>query len=274
MSRSTTNVRRSLAAAVLAVVATALGVAASDLLARRSLMRAIGGDGPNGQATVSIENRFIDESGIHGFRQRHPDWALPFDRVTSISLSGARIDDHRVAAIADAMEGVSGIDRLSLSNTRVTDAGVARLARLSSVAALELRYYGFAPEPDVRVTEGVGAILAAGHFRELTFVGVSLGDDGARALANSRSLRKLEIINGRLTSEGLDSLAGCETLTHFKVENSGAPYLSRESAWAFRQARPEMFFRGPDVPATVTKDELNAFRRQRDRIRRERRLVE
>jgi len=67
------------------------------------------------------------------------DFATVLDRVASISLRGPQIDDAVLAGLIPRMRSTSGLERLELLDTSVTDAGLAELKGLENLKELDLR---------------------------------------------------------------------------------------------------------------------------------------
>jgi hypothetical protein len=67
------------------------------------------------------------------------DFATVLDRVASISLRGPQIDDALLARLVPRMRSTSGLERLELLDTSVTDAGLAELKVLENLKELDLR---------------------------------------------------------------------------------------------------------------------------------------
>ncbi|WP_439621966.1 TIGR02996 domain-containing protein [Gemmata sp.] len=116
--------------------------------------------------------------------------ALPnFPRLTHLDLSTELVANDGAAAIA-ACPHLAGLTELRLSENHIADAGYTALAKsphLSNLRALHI-------DRNIGGTTGVRALAEspnAAGLRELS-LGYCGGPDGARALATSRYLTKLE----------------------------------------------------------------------------------
>lgn len=67
------------------------------------------------------------------------DFATVLDRVASITLRGPQVDDTLLAKLVPRMRKTSGLERLELLDTGVTDAGLAELNALENLKELDLR---------------------------------------------------------------------------------------------------------------------------------------
>lgn len=88
------------------------------------------------------------------------------------------------------------IDRLDLSSSPVTDAGLSHLRRLSSLQVLCL--------PNTKVTDaGLRHISQLESLVSLDLFNTSIGNSGLHYLANLESLVQLDLTRTRVTEEGI-----------------------------------------------------------------------
>ena len=264
------RIRRAAAAVAGLAFVAAFGIAVADFAARRAAFRTLRGVDPN--CRVRFANRYLDDSRAEGLRTRFGGHPLPFDRFAIVEISGGAarglpspaIDDAAAERIAEAVVRAGGTDDLRLDETDLTDAGVARIAQTGAVGGLSLRnlFTEFA------IGDGLGTRLArCPGLRRVELVRAPVTDRFTAGLAASRSLEEFASQGCPLTDASFAAMAGCPTLTHLTIQNSGGDGVTREGGWAFRLARPDVVYSGPDVPARVTAAELAAYRRTRDRLR-------
>jgi uncharacterized protein (TIGR02996 family) len=117
--------------------------------------------------------------------------ALPnFPRLTHLDLSTEAIDDEGAAAVA-ACPNLAALTELRLSENRMSDVGVTALAQspyLLNLRALRVDYQSAVSGSGVRALAESPNVAG---LRELN-LGYCGGLDGARALATSKYLTKLE----------------------------------------------------------------------------------
>jgi len=144
---------------------------------------------------------------------------------TQLDLRGSAVTDADLQALGDSR--FSGVTAVLLARTRVTDAGLAFIARLPRLAVLDL--YGTA------VTgTGLGR-LGALPLRELDITGTT-ADDAALAVLRGLPLAALSAGATRVTGAGLAHLRGLPLvrldLSHTAVGDDGLVNLAGLSALA------------------------------------------
>lgn len=139
-----------------------------------------------------------------------PTHAIQILRSVSPRIQRLRLEGAWVTP--DTLRDLSILHRiraLSLIGTGVTNAGLANVQRLKSLASLELE------------EESVND-LSPLYLRELPLTSLTcrcdkLGDTGARHLAKLSSLQRLTLEGSRLSPDGVQSLAKLTTLTELKL---------------------------------------------------------
>lgn len=162
----------------------------------------------NGLARASVDI----ESGIPGTR-------LQFGPLEMVYLLGPQTDDEKLKVLDD----VPRLRTLKLTNTRVTDAGLARLARFRDLNCL---YVGNIDHTKLIGPNGAwlatrpltgGKGLAALHdlpkLKVLQLYGPGTSDDDLKGLVGLKHLRLLDLMGTRVTKEGVaelkKALPGC-----------------------------------------------------------------
>jgi serine/threonine protein kinase len=150
---------------------------------------------------------------------------LPSTRfsVTQVDLSGKSIDDNGLTNLA----GLS-LTHLNLYATRVTDAGLAKLAALARVNYLNLGRTAVTDEGLARLKE-----LRGLDWLYLNETGVS--DAGLARLQDVPALKKLQLNDLPITNAGLARLQGIKSLTYLNVQGTG---VTKEGLQEFHAAVP------------------------------------
>src|SRR5262249_48797184 len=66
------------------------------------------------------------------------DFAQVLDRIVSVRVSGAEINDAVVAELVEARRSLGGLQRLELRNTKISDDGLVQLKAFESLHELDL----------------------------------------------------------------------------------------------------------------------------------------
>jgi hypothetical protein len=139
------------------------------------------------------------------------DAARPGAPVEGVLLSGAGVTDADLARLA-RLPGLAGIKALHLDNTRVTDTGLAHLGSFRGLRSLSL---------------GGTAVTGAGlaRLKGLDLETLSLDDTKVRGgdLAHLRdltSLRNLSLVGTPVTDDGLAHLKGLTDLGSLDLRNT------------------------------------------------------
>lgn len=100
-------------------------------------------------------------------------------------------------ALLDGLQ--SRLVSIDLSNTAVTDSGVARLAGFDKLVTVKLK--------DTRTGDGAAAVLAKlPDLAVVNFYGTDLDDAGLKALAGSKSLKTVYAGSSKITDSGVDAV--------------------------------------------------------------------
>jgi hypothetical protein len=117
---------------------------------------------------------------LQGFAER---WSLPiFNRVVSVRLQGAKVDDPMLESVA----GLQHLRSLTLIDSRVTAQGLSHLAQLR-------------------------------HLEELTLVGAQVNDSLLGALSNCTRLRRVSLYRTATTNDGIARLE--RSLPELEISN-------------------------------------------------------
>lgn len=136
--------------------------------------------------------------------------------VTELDLSGGAVGD----ADLEALSTMTGLRRLSLRDTRVTDDGLVWIARLPHLEELDLSgtevtgiaFVHLRDIPTLRRLElartktGDTAIENGAGLKRLEYLGLrgtEIGDNGAVHVTDIRSLKKVDVRDTRITPEGV-----------------------------------------------------------------------
>jgi hypothetical protein len=139
----------------------------------------------------------------------------------SVDLSAVRQEDLREAlAAATSLDRVTSLDLgqlkdpayLSLRNTNVSSAGLSGSRLLPRVRELDL--FG------TRTGGRVPLAVARSSALESLSLGPGVTDEALRALAGSRSLRRLDLSHSSVTNAGVDLLTGLTNLRDLDLSNT------------------------------------------------------
>ena len=133
-------------------------------------------------------------------------------RVTTVVLRGADVDDRWIARLARHPD----IERLDLSHTRITDAGLAPLRRLTRLRIV-----------DLSATEihgpGLAFLRACSNLQALDLYGCPVSGDALEHLAGATALEMLDLTGSQI---GPGSLAPREV--HRDAEFMPGKHASRK----------------------------------------------
>lgn len=137
----------------------------------------------------------IERARAHGALVSAEQPGSPLLRVEFFG-SQDRVDDDTVRQLVPLRDHIT---HLNLSGTRVTDRGLALLARMPRLTWLDLH--------DTRITDrGVAALVGLKELRHLNLYGTPVTDRGLRALENLTSLEALFVWNTKVTGAGVERL--------------------------------------------------------------------
>jgi hypothetical protein len=110
--------------------------------------------------------------------------------------------------------GLTGLRTLTLYNTRITDAGLEPVSRLSHLQALHLS--------DTAVTDaGLQQLRGLTELRDLGLNRTRVTDAGLAQLKGFTNLSSLALDGTRITDEGLAQLKGLRHLKHLSLNRTG-----------------------------------------------------
>ena len=138
----------------------------------------------------------------------------------------------------DGLAGLDGLETVKLVETRVTDAGLAKLARAPSIVELELpaavtdtglEAIASLPRlttirlPSRTTDRGVRALAAAGRLERVRLVLAKITDVSMTALSGCRRLRSLDVSRcSKVTDAGVSVLAACTELEELNLSGTKA----------------------------------------------------
>ncbi len=252
---------------VVAAVMLFVGAAFLDCQVQRAGYELVDELAPKTHVDVEYENIILPERIAARLRYRYAlGGPLPFDRPSGMYLTRS-IDDTSLVRLADfcRWSGSPRVLQIDAVGDRLTDDGLRRLAAFSELERLRVALSVF---PSGCTDSGCSVIAQMPRLRSVALVYLPVGDATVERLArtNPRMLRHIELNHSHVTDVGLTALARLTALRHLEARDCRA---TREGAWAFRTARPEVIFGGPNVPASVSREEFQSYRRLHERLRRE-----
>ena len=145
------------------------------------------------------------DTGIPGMR-------LQFGPLHHVYLLGPQTDDRKL----EVLEDVPQLRILTLTNTRVTDEGLARLAHFRDLNCLYLgnidhtKLIGPAGERlatrPLAGGKGLGALNDLPNLQVVQLIGPGTSDDDLKGLVGLKHLRMLDLLDTRVTDEGVAEL--------------------------------------------------------------------
>ena len=139
--------------------------------------------------------------------------------VFGVDLSGAKVTDAGI----EHLQGLTGLQWLSLNQTKVTDAGLEHLKGLTNLQDLLLA--------GTQVTDaGLGHLKGLTKLQRLDLTGTPVTDAGLEYLKGLTNLQLLLLTGTQVTDAGLERLQGltelqCLSLKHTKVTDAGLKHL-------------------------------------------------
>lgn len=132
--------------------------------------------------------------------------------IPGLSLAGCQqLDDEAFAHLQAAPR----LEILDLFNTRITDAGVAFLGKLTALGSLNLA--------GTAITDRAIEVIAGLPALETLHLGwTELSDASLARLASAPSLKTLDLRGTRITDAGLARLTGLKSLRALSLQETGA----------------------------------------------------
>jgi Leucine-rich repeat (LRR) protein len=134
-------------------------------------------------------------------------------------LKGYAIDDAALGSLLSLGEGLEEIRELDLQNSRVTNAGLTQLGKLTHLSKLDVRNSPIDKD-------GASHIAQATSLEELTFDGRKLNEAGVQALRPLSSLRVLGLRGVQLPHSGFAELLHHQELEELDLQDSSMDDLS------------------------------------------------
>ena len=141
-----------------------------------------------------------------------------FTGLRVLSLRDTRITD---ATLARKLGSLPSLEKLDLARTRISNAGIVELAKLTSLRELNLAYAELNDE-------GLAALSGLRQLERLNLDSTNVTDGGIAVLAGFRQLRHLDMYHSLLTAKGLAELrAASPALKVIWDKESGLPHRRR-----------------------------------------------
>ncbi|MBS0266244.1 MAG: hypothetical protein JSS02_30220 [Planctomycetes bacterium] len=149
----------------------------------------------------------FDFSSVPEFNQA--DFGAFSDRLTSLSLSSTRVTDAGMADLLDLVR----LEWLEIGNTEIGDPGLSNLRRMSKLEHLDLH--------GTRLTDaGLAHLAALTNLRFLNLSRTRVSDAGMVRLKALTRLETLRLDGTQLTDAGLAQLESLATLRDLSVEQT------------------------------------------------------
>jgi hypothetical protein len=133
---------------------------------------------------------------------------------------------------------LTGLQKLDLSFTRITDAGLAHLAKLGQLE--ELKLSGVIDLTDT----GLVRLRGLKNLRTLDLSGTMVTNDGLAHLSGLTGLQKLDLSVNQITNSGLVHLSGLTGLHELGINQTGVTDAGLEHLQALHQLRTLRLNRG------------------------------
>lgn len=242
--------------------------AVGDWYVQRRALSRVGLPTPDTRVTVSYENRVLERNLAVRWRYRYGvDGLIPFDRPVGLAASGKVDADYadRLIAFMDEYGHPRRI-QISIDEGDVSDPVLRRIGTLEDLTELSVARDQAAAGQSACTDAGCAALFRVPKLRSVELYGLPVGDAAAASLAANSSphLHDVSIGRSQVTDTGLAEFVTLSSLRRLKLHDSRT---TREGAWAFRLARPEVMFGGPNVPERVTGEEFLAYRKRHERLR-------
>lgn len=135
-------------------------------------------------------------------------WVDGLSALQVLDLSGTNASDRTVKSVSRCP-----LTHVNLSGTRITDRGLAELARVETLASLELS------QTDIQ-GHGFAGFTESKALFHVELSGASFNDDGAAHLARLPSLSSLSLTDTSVTDAGLASLGDAPVLWNLNVAST------------------------------------------------------
>ena len=145
--------------------------------------------------------------------------------IHKLELGGTCVTDHGLKCLAKQRE----LHVLSLTYTKVTDVGLAHLGRLRSLSELCL---GGTAISDAGLAEL--ADLPALEYLDLEWTPV--GDEGMHQVGRMKALKRLVLTNTRVTDAGLDRLSALKNLGELEIYDTR---ITADGIARFQKTHPD-----------------------------------
>ena len=151
---------------------------------------------------VSFSGRQVDDATLERIKE--------FPTIRILRIGQTRVTD---AGLEHAIGNLTQLDQLDLSNTKVTDAGLKRLASLTELTQLELR--------KTKITDtGLEHLRRLPRLQWLQLQGTRITDVGLEQLTQLSTLLGLYLDGTAITDAGLKHLTKIPELLILSLENT------------------------------------------------------
>lgn len=180
----------------------------------------LGDDFFNHVARVNVSSTVADDATLHHL--------MAFPKLRSLLLVNTRVTDAGIARL----EGLQSLEHLNLQGVTITDSS---LVRLSALEKLRWLFLG-----DTGVTdEGVGYLSRLKALEGLDLSSTSITDRGLSHLRHIPHLRDLGLIDTAVTDEGLEQLACHKDLKTLWLPSPETALITDDGIAKLQQALPD-----------------------------------
>lgn len=141
--------------------------------------------------------------------------------VEEVRMKGSHIDDPAVLPVS----GIRSLKRLRLTETRITDAVLEKLADRGELQLLHLQ------KADAITTEGLQYVGKITELKDLSLAGRNVDDSIVTAVAGLPKLKKLRLRGTAITGDNFDAIADSPVedleLAETDFSNTGMPAIAR-----------------------------------------------
>jgi hypothetical protein len=170
--------------------------------------------------------------------------AMTPEEIRKGYLAFLDVGDDDLAAVGDA-EALAAVD-LCLAQTRVTDRGMAKVARFANLDWLDLAGTKLSPV-------GVREVGALKNLVTLDLQGARIDAEALRAIASLPKLEDLVLSDANVDDDSLDVLADCKTLTTLALNRTAVTDAGAEKLVAALPSLASLSVVGTSVSEATAK---------------------
>lgn len=174
-------------------------------------------------AVSGLSSADLELSGLRGLRQLRLAGQTPIaldtvleslgglERLERLDLVASSTTDQDLQRVVTRLPDLKELD---LSNTEITDAGLACLSKLANLEKLELRATQV-------TTRGLAHVKNYIHLRSLDLANTRVGQEGARQIAELPHLEELDLRLARISDAALAHVRECPRLRRLRLAGTG-----------------------------------------------------